>query len=394
MRRLLALVLALILTLSASALAESFFAVVTANKTTIYADEGFSWAMGTLSQGALVTVDSYSGNVAQITKNGRSGYARVKDLFRITGTSAPRVVSTDTLVYRMPNLNAQTARVKQGLSVNLLMVNGRWAMVERNGTVGYMNKNELREPSVTDDMTPAGFSAIVTAERITVYKTASAASLSLGSLKKGKVVNVIESNNTWAYIELNGNKGYAFVSGLERYDGGDAATPTAKATATPAPATATPSKTNTSFIKDTSLSVEYRIYLFMTRVMGLTSAAACAVLSNVERECDFNINDLSYDGGYGIVQWTATRNTNLKNWCRNNGYSHTTLEGQLWFLKYELETTQTKTLTKLRNTPNTPAGAYDAAYYFCYYFEIPVNRAANAARRGALARDKYWPKYN
>ena len=140
-------------------------------------------------------------------------------------------------------------------------------------------------------------------------------------------------------------------------------------------------------------SVEKTIYRFMTEKMGLNTAAACGILANVERECDFRIHLTSYDGGYGIVQWTGSRNRNLKNWCKKNGYDYQSLEGQLRFLEYELEGGYSKILKKLRKIENSPAGAYEAAYYFCYNFEIPANRTQNSVRRGNIAKNTYWKKY-
>ena len=140
-------------------------------------------------------------------------------------------------------------------------------------------------------------------------------------------------------------------------------------------------------------SVEKTIYRFMTEKMGLNTAAACGILANVERECDFRINLTSYDGGYGIVQWTGSRNRNLKNWCKKNGCDYQSLEGQLHFLEYELEGGYSKILKKLRKIENSPAGAYEAAYYFCYNFESPANRTQNSVRRGNIAKSTYWKKY-
>ena len=47
----------------------------------------------------------------------------------------------------------------------------------------------------------------------------------------------------------------------------------------------------------------------------------------------------------------------------------------------------------LQGVENSPAGAYDAGYYFCYNFEIPADRANRSVTRGNLAKDTYWQKY-
>lgn len=138
------------------------------------------------------------------------------------------------------------------------------------------------------------------------------------------------------------------------------------------------------------------IYNFLIGEMNLNSAAACGVLANIEKESNFNPNLYGDSGSsYGICQWHNGRFENLKNFCDKNGYSWKTLEGQLYFLKYELETQKSTTgyiLDKL-NVPNTAEGAYTAAYNWCYYFERPSNKVAKSEARGETARDIYWPVY-
>lgn len=112
------------------------------------------------------------------------------------------------------------------------------------------------------------------------------------------------------------------------------------------------------------------IYGFLTTCMGMTRPAALGALGNMQREsgCDPNTTEIGYTwetgAGYGIIQWTNTngntrlrtldsanlqspgepyrevnghRRTNLVNWCNANGYNYRTLEGQLYFLRYEID---------------------------------------------------------
>jgi len=151
---------------------------------------------------------------------------------------------------------------------------------------------------------------------------------------------------------------------------------------------------------------EMAIYNFLTTSMELNSAAACGVLANIQCESSF-VADIMEHGytwaegaGYGICQWTnyprtakTGRRTNLVNYCTQNGFDYKTLTGQLWFLKYELETTQKITLNKIEDVPNTAQGAYTAGHDWCYYFEIPANYATVSVTRGNLAKNTYWPKY-
>ncbi|MCQ4775714.1 hypothetical protein NE634_18830, partial [Lacrimispora saccharolytica] len=42
--------------------------------------------------------------------------------------------------------------------------------------------------------------------------------------------------------------------------------------------------------------------------------------------------------------------------------------------------------------PDTAQGAYDAAYYWCKYYEIPANLEYNSQMRADLAMNLYYPK--
>lgn len=139
------------------------------------------------------------------------------------------------------------------------------------------------------------------------------------------------------------------------------------------------------------------IFDFLVDEMGLNSAAACGVLANIEKESNFNPTLYGDNGtSYGICQWHNSRFDNLKNFCAKNGYSWKTLEGQLYFLKYELENQASTTghiLDKIEDVPNTAQGAYQAAYDWCYYFERPANKVAKSEARGTRAKEDYWPVY-
>lgn len=140
---------------------------------------------------------------------------------------------------------------------------------------------------------------------------------------------------------------------------------------------------------------EETVYNFLKTVMGLNTAGACGVLANIQAESSFNPTALG-DGGtsFGICQWHAGRYTNLKNWCSANGKDYKTIDGQLWYLKNELEKSYSAVLQYIRGIANTAAGAYDAGYRWCLKFEIPANTEASSKKRGEIARDTYWPKYS
>ncbi len=142
------------------------------------------------------------------------------------------------------------------------------------------------------------------------------------------------------------------------------------------------------------------IFFFLKNNMGLNTAAAVGILTNIERESSFNPNnkgDYNKETGeytsYGICQWHDSRWDRLKNYCADNGYDWTTLTGQLYYLYYELQKYYPNTFGMIKGVENSIQGAYDAAYYFCRHFEIPANAEANAKKRGELAQKTYWPIY-
>ena len=143
------------------------------------------------------------------------------------------------------------------------------------------------------------------------------------------------------------------------------------------------------------------IFDFLRNEMGLNVAAACGVLANIYHESSFNPNAVGDNGtSYGICQWHDTRWDAMKMWCENNGYDWTTLEGQLNYLRFELSQNNSNYLWNgktiynyISHVADTSEGAYDAGYYWCYYFEVPANREQVAISRGNLAKHTYWAEY-
>lgn len=143
------------------------------------------------------------------------------------------------------------------------------------------------------------------------------------------------------------------------------------------------------------------IYSFLTQKCGFNTAAACGILANIECESDFNPNLYGDNGtSYGICQWHNERLTAMQNWCTSNGYDWKTLDGQLNYLKKELSANNSAYLyngltisNKLKACANSASGAYDAAYNWCYYYEVPANKATVAVTRGNKAKTTYWTEF-
>ena len=141
-----------------------------------------------------------------------------------------------------------------------------------------------------------------------------------------------------------------------------------------------------------------QIFSYLTNEMGLNSAAACGIMANIEKESNFKPTTIIRDSNGlqsgGLCMWNGSRLSRLKTYCNNKGLNYLSIKGQLSYLKYELNLSQYKHIFDyLKKVPNNSSGAYDAAYYWCYYFEIPANRGTRSVQRGNTAVKTYWPAY-
>ena len=141
-----------------------------------------------------------------------------------------------------------------------------------------------------------------------------------------------------------------------------------------------------------------QIFSYLTNEMGLNSAAACGIMANIEKESNFKpakiIRDSNGLQSGGLCMWNGSRLNRLKNYCNNKGLNYLSIKGQLSYLAYELKLSQYKHIFNyLKKVPDNSKGAYDAAYYWCYYFEIPASRGSRSVQRGNAAIRTYWPTY-
>lgn len=136
------------------------------------------------------------------------------------------------------------------------------------------------------------------------------------------------------------------------------------------------------------------IYTYLTETLSLSRAAACGILSNIKSESGFRPEAVGDNGNaYGICQWNSRRQSLVK-YCEENGFeSWESLEGQLGYLAYELSNNKKSVGAYLSTIPDTAQGAYDAAWYFCVYYEIPADRYSKAETRGKNAVNTYFKHY-
>ena len=403
-----ALILALMATLAPAALAAGNFQAVVASKSMkVYAEAEPHEYLGALPRGTEVTVLDYSGKAALISWNGNRGIAKVSDLAAVasqvqeaqpqtqeTASSSelanarPMVTAKSAKVYQKASTSSKSKKLKAGVQVNVLAVSGKWAKVERSGAVGYMKKAYLKEPAaaqaVENSVIRYNDDPVMPTEDCRVYSEPSTSS-SYVKVEKGTKLLLQAVKGNCAQVKRNGVTGYVAADKLTDY-----------VEPAPAPSTAeiVPEQSSTPSDAIFAGSNEQIIFKFLTKEAGYNAAAACGVLANIKYESGFKPTS-GGDGGtsYGICQWHLGRKTRLINWYNSNGYDYTTLEGQLYFLKYELKTYYPAVHNNLKSTANTAQGAYDAGYYFCYNFEAPASRATRSVTRGNYARDTLWGRY-
>lgn len=132
------------------------------------------------------------------------------------------------------------------------------------------------------------------------------------------------------------------------------------------------------------------IYLFLKQELGLNDAAAAGVYANLYWESALDHSSIGDEGSsFGICQWHNGRWTKLVNFCNSHFYEWDSLDGQLRFLQYELETRYPELLGILRSVPDSKNGAYTAAFEFCTRFERPATMEEAGANRGKYAMQIY-----
>lgn len=368
--------------LPAAALAESFSAAVKSGKMKVYADADGRMYMGSLPKKTIVTVVDYSGNIAKIKFNGMTGYAKVSDLKSVESFAEEAKVTKNARVYQEANTASPSVKVKAGTKVFVLAEKNGIAMIEKDGKVGYMSAASLAYTSFAAPAVKPETGSSNVADK----NTQEAVKDVINKLPE----NVVEKIPDQVIDDLSKNE--ATVDELEdlkqaleeEYE---------KQQAEKKEETKKEETIQEAFASG-KYSNEQLIYLFAVKVMGYNSAAASGLLANIKAESGFNPN-INGDSGtsFGICQWHASRKTRLINWCNNNGLDYKSLAGQLYFLKYELETYYPSVNRYMKGVSNDANGAYDAAYYFCYNFEAPANKVSKSTSRGNSAENTYYPKY-
>ncbi|MCQ2737291.1 MAG: phage tail tip lysozyme [archaeon] len=137
---------------------------------------------------------------------------------------------------------------------------------------------------------------------------------------------------------------------------------------------------------------EYFDYL---KNKNLRVATVSGILANISKESSYNSKAVG-DGGlsFGLCQWYKTRKDKLIKYASDRNLDYQDAYVQLDFMIYELTNDYKQTWEFIKTVPNTKQGAYDSAYKFCKYYEIPADTINRAKERGNLAMNLFQEFYN
>ena len=243
-KRILAVVMVLcLLPICAPALADNYPAAVYSSKLAVYADASCTQKVAELDRYTVVTVTGVSGEVARIQYGGYTLYTASSGIRSVEDFAQSAEANQNTYVFETADTTSRKIAVRKGLQFNLLATKGDWALVEKDGYVGYTNKAHVSvieaeteadpfqpetapETETTPEADNSGaisggkdvviqtIEASVSATKLPVYKSASASSQKLGTLTYGQAVTVYAYNAEWAYIGLNNRYGFCALKGL------------------------------------------------------------------------------------------------------------------------------------------------------------------------------------
>lgn len=294
---------------------------VTASSLKVYASaDKSSKSIGALKKGATITVLATKGDWARVENGDRIGYVLKSGLtidtkaaatptpaatkkpsptpyveWADTKESEDAIVTADKMIVRdgPTKQDEKLGTLKKGTKfiVHAMDEKEEIAYIEYKDRFGFALVEDFRllNPKPTTSTAKTSGLGVVNVKTLSVYEKASTSSAKLGSLKKGDRVTVLDSNSSWANIQVGSKTGYVNRHMLN-ITFGVTATPTAKPTATPTP-TATPAPESLSGIGTVNVDV---LYVYKT---ASTSSSKLGSLTDGDR-----VTVLAVSGGWAKVQ--------------------------------------------------------------------------------------------
>jgi hypothetical protein len=122
---------------------------------------------------------------------------------------------------------------------------------------------------------------------------------------------------------------------------------------------------------------------------GVAPHIAAGIVGNFTQESNVNPNITNSLGAFGAGQWLGPRKKALFNFAKNTGRKPNSLDTQLDFTLYELQTTEANA-NKALSKAKTPE---EAAYIFRKKYERSGEHEANDKRRINTAQSLYYNKF-
>ena len=127
-------------------------------------------------------------------------------------------LSADSDVYVLPVLYAlKNGSLKKGDTVNIITVTPNWVYISNNNISGWVFKTSIEgaEKTTTTGTTTTENVVTVNADAVNIREKPSTSSDILGSVGKGRKLEVISKSGDWTQVQFNKVKGYVlskFVS--------------------------------------------------------------------------------------------------------------------------------------------------------------------------------------
>lgn len=130
------------------------------------------------------------------------------------------------------------------------------------------------------------------------------------------------------------------------------------------------------------------------RSSGYSAEASVGILGNLYGESNIVPSVTNSIGASGIAQWYRDRNTAMRSYITGTLKKPTwmDLEGQLKFIKYELETKYKSVNRELKSSRNGDSGVKDATWAYVAHYEVPATTKSTSADN-ITSGDKLYPYY-
>ena len=258
---------------AAPSLDDAIPATVTGSNAKIYLSPSKGSNSVSIPQGTKVNVLAINGDWVYLEVNGVYAYCPLSDVTADaylnqmpapTATPAPTqapetntvipatVTASNAKVYASPSTSARSMSVPAGLKVNVLMISGDWAYVERSGAYAYCKVAILTPDSQLPAVTPEptieidpseSIRGVVIADSVRVYSLPSTSGRYLGTMERGVEVDVFKISGGWAYVRRDGAFGFCDVSALAPVEAAVTPKPTS------APANSVPAIVTAPFLR-------------------------------------------------------------------------------------------------------------------------------------------------